>query len=119
MKNFLIVILLGYSSAAFAQDAKYEFIPCDKEQTKHRNERERVQMILINDLDTQVQVYWMNARKQQTKFADLFPDEEFPTFTYTNHYWVVEDEQGCIGIIQMNTPGEVRLSAFPELKRTE
>ncbi len=103
-----------------AQEAEYEYIPCDPEEAKHKNEGVPVEVILVNDLDdTLIVIYWMNAKGEKTEYARLQEDEEFPVDTFTNHFWIIEDLWGCLGIIQAESEGEILFSDFPELDRGE
>ncbi|MDW3190875.1 MAG: hypothetical protein R8G66_00835 [Cytophagales bacterium] len=119
MKTLLLLVLSVIFSAIHPlQEADYEFIACDQE-TKHVNERNEVSLIMINDLEEEVIIYWMNARKQKTEYARLFKGEEFPINSATNHYWVLETGSTCLGVIQPKTSGDIHFSEFPQLDRGE
>lgn len=120
MKTVLISLLLFCSICSWAQEAEFEYIPCTLEDAKHQNDGETVEVILINDLEnTSTVIYWMNARQQKREYARMETDDEFPINTYTNHFWVIEDELGCLGIIRAKTSGEISFSRFPKLEREE
>ncbi len=110
MKTCLfLAILLSANLDLFSQEADFEFISCD-EDTKHVNERKEVSLVMINDLEEEITIYWMNARKQKTEYARLFKGEEFPINSATNHYWVLESESACLGVIQPRTSGDIHFS---------
>lgn len=114
MKTFLILsIFFSFCYDTIPQEADYEFIACNEE-TKHVNERNEVALLMINDLDEEVTIYWMNARKQKTEYASLFQGEEFPINSATNHYWVLESESGCLGILQPKTSGDIHFSKLSD-----
>lgn len=110
MKTFLILLVFfSFGNVSLLQEADYEIIACDEE-TKHVNERNEVALLMINDLDVEVTIYWMNARKQKSEYASLFQGEEFPINSATNHYWVLESESDCLGILQPKTSGDIHFS---------
>lgn len=114
MKTFLFLCLLFYSGTSLTfQEAHYDFISCDEE-TKHVNDRSEVSLVMINDMEEEVSIYWMNARKQKTEYARLFEGDEFPINTATNHYWVLESDSTCLGILQPIKSGDVYLSKLSE-----
>lgn len=114
MKTFLFLSLLFYSGSFFTfQEANYEFISCEEE-TKHVNDRSEVSLVMINDLEEEVTIYWMNARKQKTEYARLFKGEEYPVNSATNHYWVLESDSTCLGILQPITSGDIYFSKLSE-----
>lgn len=114
------MIFFGLVFYSLAQEADYDYIACEPDEAKHRNEGNPVEVIFINDYeDKPVVIYWMNARGDKTEYARLSEEEEFPVNTYTNHYWVIEDLWGCLGIIQAKSEGEIHFSEFPKLDRGE
>lgn len=113
MKISSLYLLLACIEVFPMQEAEYTLIACDHE-TEHVNDRSEVALVMINDLEEEVKIYWMNARKQRTEYASLFKGEEFPINSATNHYWVIESKSGCLCIIRPKTSGEIYFSKLTE-----
>ncbi len=110
MKGILFILLFCcFGRFLFAQEATYDVMACEDE-TKHVNDRSAVSLLMINDLEEEIVVYWMNARKQKTEYARLYEGEEFAVNSATNHYWVFEGDSTCLGILQPKTSGDIHFS---------
>lgn len=120
MKQSIFILLLILSSSLLAQEAKYEYIPCDLDEANHAIEGEPVEVNLINDLEGKhLVIYWMNVNGEKTEYARLGEGEEFTVNTYSNHFWVIEDLWGCLGIVRAESDGEIPFWDFPKLDRGE
>ena len=58
------------------------------------NGNERTDITIVNQLEGEIELFWVNSRRGLTSYGKVAPSKSLPMSTYIGHVWLVKDAAG-------------------------